>query len=741
MKTSKTIIVRTLTTLAATLLVSLTTFGADQQRVRVALVPGAGTQQQAASPYNYAPQNYPVTPNYQTQPYNGYGPTYDANVNVNSQWNQSSIPMTHPNGAYPNGQYNYGANYGVSSTSGQSGIPAGCVNGQCGPNGQCSPNGYGSTGVTYPGQTQPYLNQNQYQVNRFVPQGFDPNYPTVQPASFDGRQRFQGQGVRPQGNVPNVNYPAGTEFTNVPANTNTNFVPNWNWNNQPVQPVSYPQQMPYQPAPVQPVVPQVNSVDEIGTKLTMRYQNPSMLDFLSRTNFNQTMALYSEATKLIDSRHVSPPSYEVRTRQAVTNLILALENPAFLRASGVSPNPQMIASTQQELNGLLQSQAPRTANESIGLMQWAADLANQRLGVRKEAIALEYLNASLDSLDKYSSFMPTKNGASAMLDVDLMQTAGLEENIVGVGIELKIDERGALVMGTIANGPAAQARLAKGDVLVGIDGKNLAGMPLSQIANMISGPIGSTVTFRVLRNGQEYTASLRRQNVYVSSIADVQMLSQETGYVRIKQFSESTAEDLEKALWPMYQKGMKSIVLDLRGNPGGLLTEAIQLSDMFVPCGRLVATKGRNAEDNSDERAHWEKTWSQPLVVLVDGDSASASEIFAAAIQDNGRGVIVGRTSYGKGTVQTHFPLSSVSGNLKLTTAKFYSPTGREMAGAGVTPDITVAAAAMGTVPTTMAQDADVQAALRTIADGTANRLAQESSKCQQRYDLSRLGN
>ncbi|MEZ6055829.1 MAG: S41 family peptidase [Planctomycetaceae bacterium] len=729
MKTSKTIIVRSLTTLAASLLVAIAPLcAADRSEVRVALLPGAGsgTQQQAATPYDYSTPSYNVNPAYNVAPQYQSFPQYNTTpqYNVNTQYT-------------PAPAWGLGAGYGLQ----QPGAPAGCANGQC------SPYGYGQQGSPQSMPVQPYLNQNQgqaqyqyqpqqqNQVQRFTPQGG---------LSSDARLRDRWN-TQP-GFAPGMGSPYGTELTNLPVNSGTNFAPNWNWNATPVQPAGYSQPNIYQPTqyqniPVQPSVPQVNEVESIGTKLTMRYQNPNMLDFLSRTNFNQTMTLYSEASRLIDSRHVSPPSYEVRTRQAVNNLILALENPAFLQASGVSPNPQLIASTQQELYGLLQSQAPRTANESIGLMQWAADLANQRLGIRKEAIALEYLNASLDSLDKYSAFVPTRSGSSAMLDVELMQTAGLEENIVGVGVELKADERGALVMGTIPNGPAAQARLMKGDVLVGIDGKNLAGLSLSQVADMISGPMGSTVTFRVLRDNQQYTASLRRQKVYVSSVADAQMLSAEVGYARVKQFSESTAEDLEKALMPMFQKGMKSIVLDLRGNPGGLLTEAIQLSDMFVPAGRIVATKGRNAEDNTDERAKWEKTWSQPLVVLVDENSASASEIFAAAIQENQRGVIVGRTTYGKGTVQTHFPLSSVSGNLKLTTAKFYSPAGREMAGSGVTPDVNVPAAALGTTFATLDRDTDVQAAMNTLAQGTPATLAQQAARNQPRYDLSRLGN
>ena len=162
------------------------------------------------------------------------------------------------------------------------------------------------------------------------------------------------------------------------------------------------------------------------------------------------------------------------------------------------------------------------------------------------------------------------------------------------------------------------------------------------------------------------------------------------GYMKLDQFTQSSSADMDKALWKLYRQGMKSLVLDLRGNPGGLLTSAIDLSNKFLPCGTIVSTRGRTVADNTKESATRQKTWKLPLVVLVDGNSASASEILAAAIQENDRGTVVGRRSYGKGTVQTQFPMRSMSASIRLTTARFYSPDDRQMAGAGVTPDVLV---------------------------------------------------
>ena len=238
---------------------------------------------------------------------------------------------------------------------------------------------------------------------------------------------------------------------------------------------------------------------------------------------------------------------------------------------------------------------------------------------------------------------------------------------------------------------------------------------------MISGPAGSPISLNILRNGRQLSPlNLVRREVKILSVSEVKMMGQrnDVGYIKLDKFAQHSSQEMDQALWKLYQSGMKSLVLDLRGNPGGLLTTAIELSNKFLPSGTIVSTRGRNTQDNTTETANSTQTWKVPLVVLIDGNSASASEIFAAAIQENGRGVIVGRHSYGKGTVQTHFPLRSVTGNLKLTTAKFYSPKGREMAGAGVEPDVLVNATAYR--GTTGTADQDIQTAVEVAESGRA---------------------
>jgi carboxyl-terminal processing protease len=301
---------------------------------------------------------------------------------------------------------------------------------------------------------------------------------------------------------------------------------------------------------------------------------------------------------------------------------------------------------------------------------------------------------------------------------------------VGIGVELKSHAQGVLVTGVIEGGPAAAAGIRKGDVITAVDNRRLAGMSLNQAADLIGGPSGSSLRITLDRQGQSLAMTMQRRSVYVSSVVDAKFLDSQrkVGYLRLKQFSESTSEDLMKEMWTLYNAGMDALVLDLRGNPGGLLSEAIEVCDIFLPQGRIVATRGRTSADNSEFQAKRANTWKIPLVVLIDDNSASASEIFAAAVQENQRGVVVGRKSYGKGTVQTHFPLQTAAGELKLTTAKFFSPAGREMAGQGVTPDYAVPKAP-GAMEWDDTRDEDLIAALRVVNTGRPAELAHQAGQ------------
>ena len=424
---------------------------------------------------------------------------------------------------------------------------------------------------------------------------------------------------------------------------------------------------------------------ELRAKISQRYNSSSVVTTFQNLDPQRAYSFYLEVNRMIDSRHVQPPSYDVRTKKSLQNLILAVENQNFLRVNRISASPEQIRMAQNSWQQLMDQNPARSAQDSVTVLRQAADIAGSQLQMPATGVIYEFAYGSLEALDKHSRFEFTPSNPGPRVD------AG-GNNIVGVGVQLKTHRDGAVILRTLNGGSAAQAGLQRGDVIVGANQRSLAGLSLDEVANLITGPAGSSVALEVRRDNRTARVNLSRQAIRITNISEVKMVDaqQKIGLIRLEKFGEGSSQELDQALWQLHQQGMQSLVFDLRGNPGGLLTEAISVSNRFVPSGKIVSTRGRYQSDNTEESATHDQTWKMPLVVLVDGDSASASEIFAAAIQENRRGVIVGRKTYGKGTVQTHFPLQSVSGTFWLTTAKFYSPTGREMAGAGVTPDIPV---------------------------------------------------
>lgn len=444
-------------------------------------------------------------------------------------------------------------------------------------------------------------------------------------------------------------------------------------------------------SPKKTKVPTVSPAEQaelaaIHQRLTYRYGNPKTVRFLRALSANKGLQLYREISELIDRRHLKPVAYDKRVSLAIRSLSVAVTHREFLQANGLKPTQQQVQNFRAALNRLLSTQSVRTRNDAVNMLYWSMGAANRQLGLRGAAAAMEFIHAATDSLDKYSAFVPN--------DPAKQPSASLEDHVVGIGVEIKPISDGVIVIRPLRGGPAAKAGLLKGDVIVAVNGRSLAGHDINFAASLIAGPAGSSVRLDVRRSGRLLMpVMLTRQRVTLHSVSEARLLPGEAkiGYVKLDTFTKSSTTEVEQALWNLHRQGMQTLVFDLRGNPGGLLTTAIELSNKFLPRGTIVSTRGRTREDNSLERATYSKTWKLPLVVLVDENSASASEIFAAAIQENRRGLVVGRKSYGKGTVQTHFPLQTVSGNLRLTTARFYSPKGRKMAGSGVTPDVLLA--------------------------------------------------
>ena len=436
------------------------------------------------------------------------------------------------------------------------------------------------------------------------------------------------------------------------------------------------------------------AAENIYQAITNRYSNPVTLRAIQSMSSAQALNLYTEVSAQTDRRHLEPSSYDLRIRRGLRNLQLALENPTFLRSNQMPTQGFQVDGLSNSLARLESRAQVRSQNEAVQLVQSAMQIGQQS-GLPANVVAFEFANSTIETLDKFSALEPNDPSRGASLSPALSETrsAAMESEIVGIGVEVKQHDSGLLIMKALRGGPAVEAGLKSGDIITAIDGRSITNMPMANSVDLMKGSNGSRIRMAIVRNGQRArNVTLTRRRIQIYTVNDLKILPEtdNVAYLNLSQFGQKSTQEIDQALNQLYNQGMKSLIVDLRGNPGGLLNVCVDITNRFLPCGTIVSTKGRLSTDNMLETADYSRTWSTPLVVLIDEGSASASEIFAAAVQDNRRGIVIGQKSYGKGTVQTHFPLSSISGNLRLTTARFYSPSGRAMSGSGVTPDINI---------------------------------------------------
>jgi carboxyl-terminal processing protease len=347
---------------------------------------------------------------------------------------------------------------------------------------------------------------------------------------------------------------------------------------------------------------------------------------------------------------------------------------------------------------------PRLVPVGLGSSAWAAAADTYRqlnlFGDVFERVRADYvekpddskliesaINGMLAGLDPHSSYMEPK----AFRDMQV-QTRG---EFGGLGIEVTMEEGLIKVVAPIDDTPAAKAGIMANDIITKLDEEQVQGLTLNQAVEKMRGPVNTKIKLTIVRKGQDkpIEVTIARDIIRVRAVRS--RVEDDVAYIRITQFNEQTTENLKKALTDLQSKvpadKLKGYIVDLRNNPGGLLDQAISVSNSFLDRGEIVSTRGRNAEETQRFSARaGELTKGKNIIVLINGGSASASEIVAGALQDHKRATLIGTRSFGKGSVQTIIPLGAGNGALRLTTARYFTPSGKSIQAKGITPDIEV---------------------------------------------------
>ncbi|MGQ0694809.1 MAG: S41 family peptidase [Nitrospiraceae bacterium] len=331
------------------------------------------------------------------------------------------------------------------------------------------------------------------------------------------------------------------------------------------------------------------------------------------------------------------------------------------------------------------------------------------------------IRGMLSTLDPHSAYMSPE-----MYKEMQVETKG---EFGGVGIQIGVKDNRLAVIAPIEGTPAHRAGIKAGDYIVKVNDDTTKDLTLMDAVQKMRGPKGSKVSLTIQREGtpDPLVFTLVRDTIKIESVKS--KMIENLGYVRLTQFQEATGRDLSKAIRQFKEQKVQGAILDMRNNPGGLLTAAVDVSEQFLPSGKLIVyTKGREGKKDEWFAKSKDQLEDLPVIVLVNEGSASASEIVAGALQDWGRAVVVGTTSFGKGSVQTILPLGDGSG-LRLTTAKYYTPKGRSIQATGITPDIVVKLPAPVTAKATEGKAGEKEADPKAIKPSTEKEAAPHNAK------------
>ena len=426
-------------------------------------------------------------------------------------------------------------------------------------------------------------------------------------------------------------------------------------------------------------------ISRLHFDVVKRSSDAAVHDLISRVSESEALELYSEVLSRLELSYVEQVRMIEVVRGGTAYLEVALTEPDFVEKhlSGVSA--ERIENFRTSIHRVTLAGSIENRYQASSVVAEAARAAQAQLGIKPAATIMQFVFGAVGLLDPYSSFL-----SSAELNEVESQ---IEGNFVGLGIALQPHEAPLQILNVIPGGPALEAGLEAGDLILEVGSVNCVDVGAERAADLLRGPEKSHVRLLIRKkNGDLLDKVIARRRVEVPSVEDVHLADPAAGiaYLKISSFQKTTADELDEALWKLHHQGMQSLIVDLRGNPGGWLDASVAVADRFLSEGGIVSTRGKNGIENQNYTATRSGTWQVPLVIMIDSQSASASEILAGAIRDNRRGVVVGETSYGKGSVQGLFHTKSLGSGIRLTVSKFYSPSGRAISQQGVQPNVSV---------------------------------------------------
>jgi carboxyl-terminal processing protease len=424
-------------------------------------------------------------------------------------------------------------------------------------------------------------------------------------------------------------------------------------------------------------------VARVHFDVVRRYSDRSFIDTVKRSNPADALDVYGEVLAKLEAYYVEPIDYAKLALFGTACLEVALTEPDFVNAYLPNARRENLEAFRQKIHQSVIGRRIASSNDLRSVASNIAAQAQSQIGLPPSATLYEFVAGAVCMLDPYSAFLTPGEYREIMSQI--------EGNLIGLGVELWAEGSELRIVDVFKGSPAYDAGLQAGHYILEVDGNSVLQVGAKKAADMLRGPEGSRVQL-VISNGGDQSVALEivRKRVEIPSVSIAEMREDGVGYVRITNFQKTTVNEVSRAMFQLSREGMKSLVIDLRRNPGGLLESAVELADEFLPNGGIVSTRGRNGDENKNYAAKLQGTWDIPLVVLIDGDSASASEIFAGAIRDHNRGYVVGQVSYGKGSVQGVFHNDRGNGGLRLTVSKFYSPSGMAISAKGIVPHILV---------------------------------------------------